>query len=459
MNKALNEAVAALRPEMTAALQRLVRKKSVEGPELPGKPFGADVDACFTEALTLCRELGFETTDLDRYIGWCEISSGDEMVAVLGHLDVVPEGEGWHHPPYGAEIVDGRLFGRGAIDDKGPVVASLFALKAIRDLNIPLRRRVRLLFGLNEETNDRDVFYYRDHGGEIPVLGFTPDGEYPLINGEKGILNESYAVQLHQTGAWKLVSVRGGVAGNVVPDYACAELTAPAGASLPAAAHITCTAIPGGWKVEADGVSAHGSHPEQGQNAIGRLALYLEQLPLEGDAGKAVAFLAETLGMDPYGERLLGHRLEDDLSGPMSCNLGLIEGDETHLWVKLNYRYPVTKTVDDCAPAIKAAFEAAGWALDQSVHKQKLYYPAQAPLVQALLGVYRDATGDRSAPKCIGGGTYAKVLPNTVAFGPLFDGDPVTEHQADEFIDLDRLVQNAQIIAQAVVKLANLPLE
>ena len=110
-----------------------------------------------------------------------------------------------------------------------------------------------------------------------------------------------------------------------------------------------------------------------------------------------MAFLAETLGMDPYGERLLGHRLEDDLSGPMSCNLGLIEGDETHLWVKLNYRYPVTKTVDDCAPAVKAAFEAAGWALDQSVHKQKLYYPEKAPLVQALLGVYRDATGDRSA--------------------------------------------------------------
>ena len=172
-----------------------------------------------------------------------------------------------------------------------------------------------------------------------------------------------------------------------------------------------------------------------------------------------MTFLAETLGMDPYGERLLGHRLEDDLSGPMSCNLGLIEGDETHLWVKLNYRYPVTKTVDDCAPAVKAAFEAAGWALDKSVHKQKLYYPEQTPLVQALLGVYRDATGDRSAPKCIGGGTYAKVLPNTVAFGPLFDGDPVTEHQPDEFIDLDRLVQNAQIIAQAVVKLANLPLE
>ena len=204
MDKKLNEAVAALRPQMVAALQRLVRRRSVEADPLPGKPFGEEVDACFAEALTLCRELGFETTDMDRYIGWCEIGTGDEMVAVLGHLDVVPEGEGWHHPPYAAEIEGGRLYGRGSIDDKGPVVASLFALKAIRDLGIPLNRRVRLLFGLNEETNDRDVLYYKAHGGEIPVLGFTPDGEYPLINGEKGILNESYAVQLHQTGAWQL---------------------------------------------------------------------------------------------------------------------------------------------------------------------------------------------------------------------------------------------------------------
>ena len=425
MDKKLNEAVAALRPQMVAALQRLVRRRSVEADPLPGKPFGEEVDACFAEALTLCHELGFETTDMDRYIGWCEIGTGDEMVAVLGHLDV----------------------------------ASLFALKAIRDLGIPLNRRVRLLFGLNEETNDRDVLYYKAHGGEIPVLGFTPDGEYPLINGEKGILNESYAVQLHQTGAWQLSRVQGGVAGNVVPDYACAALTAPAGAALPDAEHITVTAVPGGYQVEAVGVSAHGSHPEQGENAIGRLVCYLDRLPLEGDAKQAVHFLAEKLGTDPYGERLLGHRLEDALSGPMSCNWGLIEGDAQHLWVKLNYRYPVTMERADCQPAVQAAFEAAGWALDGQVHKEKLYYPAETPLVSALLEVYRDATGDNAPPKCIGGGTYAKMLPNVVAFGPLFAGDPVTEHQPDECIDLERLVQNAQIIANAIVKLANLPLE
>ena len=143
----------------------------------------------------------------------------------------------------------------------------------------------------------------------------------------------------------------------------------------------------------------------------------------------------------------------------MSCNWGLIEGDAQHLWVKLNYRYPVTMERADCQPAVQAAFEAAGWALDGQVHKEKLYYPAETPLVSALLEVYRDATGDNAPPKCIGGGTYAKMLPNVVAFGPLFAGDPVREHQPDECIDLERLVQNAQIIANAIVKLANLPLE
>ena len=161
----------------------------------------------------------------------------------------------------------------------------------------------------------------------------------------------------------------------------------------------------------------------------------------------------------PTASALLGRRLEDALSGPMSCNWGLIEGDAQHLWVKLNYRYPVTMERADCQPAVQAAFEAAGWALDGQVHKEKLYYPAETPLVSALLEVYRDATGDNAPPKCIGGGTYAKMLPNVVAFGPLFAGDPVTEHQPDECIDLERLVQNAQIIANAIVKLANLPLE
>ena len=446
--------------ELLASLAALVRIPSVEGEPEEGAPFGKEPARCLHEMLALCEKLGFPTENMDDRVGWCEYGEGEEMVAVLGHLDVVPAGDGWtESEPFSGEIKNGRIYGRGTMDDKGPMVAAVCALAALKQSGFQPSRRIRVIFGTNEETGCGDMAWYASHGGEMPVMGFTPDGEYPLINGEKGILNESYAVQLHQTGAWQLSRVQGGVAGNVVPDYACAVLTAPAGAALPDAEHITVTAIPGGYQVEAVGVSAHGSHPEQGENAIGRLVCYLDRLPLEGDAKQAVHFLAEKLGTDPYGERLLGHRLEDALSGPMSCNWGLIEGDAQHLWVKLNYRYPVTMERADCQPAVQAAFEAAGWALDGQVHKEKLYYPAETPLVSALLEVYRDATGDNAPPKCIGGGTYAKMLPNVVAFGPLFAGDPVTEHQPDECIDLERLVQNAQIIANAIVKLANLPLE
>lgn len=454
MDKKLNEAVAALRPQMVAALQRLVRRRSVEADPLPGKPFGEEVDACFAEALALCHELGFETTDMDRYIGWCEIGTGDEMVAVLGHLDVVPEGEGWHHPPYAAEIEGGRLYGRGAIDDKGPVVASLFALKAIRDLGIPLNRRVRLLFGLNEETNDRDVLYYKAHGGEIPVLGFTPDGEYPLINGEKGILNGTYTRTLHQTGDYILTRFEGGEASNISPAYAVAEVKCPAeAASKIAAEKVTVTPIDGGIRVEAEGVAVHGSTPELGENAIGRLAMALAQLPFTGETGECLAFVSERLGMETHGESL-GLAMRDGVSGDLTMNVGVASFENEALSLTFSVRYPVTLPYELVYPRLKRGFTLGGFTETEMTHAAALYIPKDSELIRRLLGVYEAETGEKAEPKCIGGGTYAKSMPNIVAFGPIFPGDEVREHKPDEYMETRRVMQNAEIIASAMKALA-----
>ena len=454
MDKKLNEAVAALRPQMVAALQRLVRRRSVEADPLPGKPFGEEVDACFAEALTLCHELGFETTDMDRYIGWCEIGTGDEMVAVLGHLDVVPEGEGWHHPPYAAEIEGGRLYGRGSIDDKGPVVASLFALKAIRDLGIPLNRRVRLLFGLNEETNDRDVLYYKAHGGEIPVLGFTPDGEYPLINGEKGILNGTYTRTLHQTGDYILTRFEGGEASNISPAYAVAEVKCPAeAASKIAAEKVTVTPIDGGIRVEAEGVAVHGSTPELGENAIGRLAMALAQLPFTGETGECLAFVSERLGMETHGESL-GLAMRDGISGDLTMNVGVASFENEALSLTFSVRYPVTLPYELVYPRLKRGFTLGGFTETEMTHAAALYIPKDSELIRRLLGVYEAETGEKAEPKCIGGGTYAKSMPNIVAFGPIFPGDEVREHKPDEYMETRRVMQNAEIIASAMKALA-----
>jgi succinyl-diaminopimelate desuccinylase len=472
----LNTRIEAMRPEMISALKTLVNIKSVQDAPAPGAPFGKGAAECLDAALALCEKLGFRTHNMDGYVGWAEYGEGDEMVAVLGHLDVVPEGDGWTVcKPYEATEQDGRLYGRGTIDDKGPVVAALYALKALADEGFAPKRRIRVLFGCNEETGSADMEYYRTHGGELPVTGFTPDGEYPLINGEKGIGGVCYEKKLAQRGEWKLLSITGGTAPNIVPAHAEAEIACPedvsvlAGLSYPDTIHVTPTES--GLHIVADGVSAHGSVPEKGENAIGRLCIFLKQLPLSPDAAQAIAYIADNIGMDTTG-KAFGIALHDELSGGLSFNLGMVRSDEgkelpgkregdapipqgaTALRFTINYRWPVTYHYEDCGPKLHAAFEKAGWKIVHDGHENALYQPADSELVQKLLAVYKAGTGDDSPAKCIGGGTYAKAIPNILAFGPVFPGIPAPEHEPNEYIELDRLVLNAKIYAAAIRALA-----
>ena len=205
--------------------------------------------------------------------------------------------------------------------------------------------------------------------------------------------------------------------------------------------------------VEAEGVSAHGSTPGEGENAIGRLMLALDTLPFEGDVQKAIHFLAEKIGMETDGTSL-GVHLHDDVSGALTLNWGTLHADEEKLSLKLNYRYPVTKSYEDCAPALNSAFAEAGFVLDREVHKAKLYIPEDSELVKTLLNVYKEHTGLEGKAKSIGGGTYAKALPNILAFGPIFPGDEVREHKPDEFLEIPKLMKSAQIIASAMYEMA-----
>ena len=381
--------------------------------------------------LGLAKNMGLRTGNMDDMVGWAEYGEGKEMVAVLGHLDVVPAGDGWTKPPFGGVIADGRLYGRGATDDKGPILAALFALYEIKRSGAPLGKRVRILFGTEEETGCGDVKYYVNRGGELPALGFTPDGAFPLIHGEKGLLIEEYVCH-YASGSLK--SAWSGTAANIVPDYAKAELA-------------------DGRVIECRGKSAHGAEPWAGENAAGKLLAELAALQFEGQLGRAVAFLHGRIGMETRGESL-GIALSDELSGPLSFNLGMLRANETELRVTVNYRYPVTCTRADCVPIVQAAFAEAGFELVSSFHDEHLFVPEDDPLVQKLMGVYNGYTGENARPLCIGGGTYAKSMPNILAFGPCFPGDEVTEHQPDEYIRLDRLQQNFDLIRLAILALA-----
>ena len=439
-------------------LQGCIRIPSLYTEDNSGYPYGKPIQECLEYVLDCAKKLGFDTVNFDNQLGWCEYGSGEEMVAVLGHLDVVPEGDGWTVPPYGGVVQDGKIFGRGTMDDKGPTLAALYALKAIQESGLPLKRRIRILFGLNEETGSADMKYYVAHGGEIPVMGFTPDGEYPIINGEKGLINETYGCEFTQSGHLYLKKITGGTAHNIVPNYAKAEFRCEAAVAEQIAAMdaegITVAVTDDGIVVEAAGVSAHGGTPWEGVNANGRLVQFLTKLPLEGQLKTAIDFLAEKIGMEWDGTSM-GIAMEDEVSGKLTNNFGVLNADEASLEVKLNYRYPVTKTYDLCGPQLMAAFEAAGFRLTAATRKNRLYMAPDSELVQRLMKVYTECTGDVDAqPKSIGGGTYAKMLPNVLAFGPIFPGDEVREHKPDEFMELSRLRDNANILAEAMYALA-----
>ena len=453
-----NELLEKSMPDLIRDLQGCIRIPSIYLADDSGYPYGRPVQECLEYTLKLAESLGFTVHNMDNQLGWAEYGEGEEMVAVLGHLDVVPEGDGWTTDPYGGEVRDGRIYGRGTMDDKGPTITALYALKAIKDSGVKLNRRIRVIFGLNEETGSADMKYYAAHGGEVPVMGFTPDGEYPVINGEKGLINETYTCEFTQSGPLYLKKIVGGTAHNIVPHQAVAEFVceAPLADEIAAksAEGVTVKRTAEGFIVEAEGVSAHGGTPSEGINANGRLVLFLKDLPLEGKLAVAIRFLAEKIGME-YDGKSLGIYLEDDLSGPLTNNFGVLNASETSMEVKLNYRYPVTKTYEDCGPAVLKAFDEAGFALTGAVRKNRLYMPAESELIQRLMKVYTDATHDfESKPKSIGGGTYAKMLPNVVAFGPIFPGDEVREHKPDEFMELSRLLDNGNIIAEAMYALA-----
>ena len=439
-------------------LQGCIRIPSVYQDDNSGYPYGKPIQECLEYVLDCAKNLGFDTANFDNQLGWAEFGNGEEMVAVLGHLDVVPEGDGWTVPPYGGLVKDGKIFGRGTMDDKGPTLTALYALKAIRESGLPLKRRIRILFGLNEETGSADMKYYVANGGEIPVMGFTPDGEYPVINGEKGLINECYSCEFTQSGPLYLKGIVGGTAHNIVPNYAKAEFACEASLSQEIAAMasegITVTATADGILVEAEGVNAHGGTPWEGINANGRLVQFLAKLPLEGQLKTAIEFLAEKIGMEWNGASM-GIAMSDEVSGDLTNNFGVLNATESSMEVKLNYRYPVTKTYDMCGPQLMAAFENAGFHLTAATRKNRLYMSPDSELIQRLMKVYTECTGDTEAqPKSIGGGTYAKMLPNVVAFGPIFPDDEVREHKPDEFMELSRLRDNANILAEAMYALA-----
>lgn len=461
----LDSYIDGLKEDIVKTTQEWIKIKSVEGEKKPGLPFGEGVNEALLKALADSEKMGFTTKNVDGYAGFTEYGQGNELVGILVHLDVVPEGDGWSYDPYGGVIVNNRIYGRGTVDNKGPAVACLYALKAIKDLALPVSKRVRIIYGLNEESGWACMDYYREHE-EIPQLGFAPDAEFPIIHAEKGILTLKLAREFSNINAGELVlkSFKGGLRANMVPDFAVAVLEGNADKLNEVVTALNKFKEENNFNLEAViegntltlksyGISAHGSLPEKGKNAIAQLLVFLTTLPLpEDNVSSYLKFLADKIGMTFNGEKI-GLKLSDEVSGNLTLNLGVLELSEKEAYTAINIRYPVTFKKEALLKILEEQISGTGIYLKDISDMAPLYVPEDHFLVQKLKKVYEEKTGEPAKLIAIGGGTYARAIPNAVAFGPLFPGMEELAHQKDEYIDIDHLIQITKIYAAAIYEL------
>ncbi len=455
-----------VREALVSAVSRLVAVKSVREDAAPGAPYGPGPRAALDEALALCGQMGFKTRDYDHYVGLCDLNDKPTQLHILGHLDVVGEGTGWDTDPYTCVERDGMLYGRGVSDDKGPVCAALFAMKAVRDLGIPLSKNVRLIMGTDEESGSSDIAYYYAREPYAPQA-FTPDADFPLINVEKGHYHPDFGASWPaETAEPRVSALRGGFRQNVVPPEAEAVIT---GMGLTAqllelcdrvgqttGAKLTADAAPAGVKVHCAGKNAHAASPDEGINAIAALLEVLAQLPLaDCPSTRAIRDMHQLF---PFGDnrgKALGIAQADAVSGELTLNLALMALTETGFTAKFDARVPLCATRDNCALACEAALGKHGIQVISDGEMTHVHMvEADSPLVTTLLHCYETFTGTQDPqPMAIGGGTYVHDIPGGVAFGCQFPGFDPKMHSANEQARVEDLLCSAKIFALAIVEL------
>ena len=401
----------------------IVRIDSSQSEAKEGMPFGEGAAKALDYFLSLASFLGFETKNYDNYVGEVLFGSGEDF-AVLAHLDVVPAGSGWAHDPFGGEIDEesGRIWGRGTMDDKGPAIITLYALKALKDEGFKPNKRIKLIVGCNEESGWGCIEHY-NKVAKMPETGISPDADFPVIYAEKGILH----IKLRLPASSAFSNLSGGEASNMVCAYC--------GVNAPADEEKMCKygLKQEGGRLYAIGKSAHGSTPEKGVNAIEPVLQYL------GLDEEAKALFTDKLGLKD---------LKDE-TGPLTLSPNVIEQTRGGIFVTCDIRYPATYKRE----SVINILDKCGYPYEILHEQAPLFNDKNGELISTLLGVYNEVTGKDEQPVAIGGGTYARALKNGAAFGPEEDGEEPTIHQPNEYITFEKIKKCFAIYKLALQRL------
>lgn len=366
-NKIINK-VEANAEEMIQSIKKIVSLPSVEGEALEDAPFGKDVKIALDETLKLAESLGFSTFNLDNYIGWAQYGEGEDYIGIIGHLDVVPTGAGWKQPPFSAYEENGTIYSRGILDNKGPILSCLYALHAIKQLNVELKKPVRIIFGCDEETGFKDLEYYLERV-KPPVMGWTPDCKYPVVYGERG--------------------------------RAVIEIGAPL-------------------------------------NQIDEFFTFVNTY---------------FMNAKPNGERL-GVDFKDDEFGMNEMRNYQLSHVNDEVIFSVTFSYPAGITLEFLMEQIKD--KAKDFDVRCVKHFKPVKFEKDCDMVKSLQVAYEKITGLDGTPVTTTGGTYAKMMPNIVPFGPSFPGQKGIGHQPNEWMTIEDLITNAKIYALGIYYLANL---
>ncbi len=425
-------------------------------------PFGKGIQQALEYMLNLATKDHFTVKNVEGYAGHIEMGKGEELIGILGHVDVVPAGAGWDTDPFGAEIIAGNIFARGSVDDKGPMMAAYYGLKIVQELGLELNKRVRIILGTDEESRWRCVGRYFETE-EMPTSGFSPDADFPIINAEKGLRDThlTFTGTASEGGDMKVITFTAGERLNMVPDRAVGLVEVAAGhvADIKEAFTTYCESASLPYEIEVSGnqltlivhgVSAHGSLPFMGVNAGVKLASFIATYSKH----PYFSFIKKYIVDNEEGEKF-GIDYRDEITDELTINYGVFHfSADKPCTIGMNMRYPVTFPYASHMRNLEKFMSEHDFSVTEVKHMIPHHVEADSAIVKTLQKVYQEQVGEEAALQAIGGATYARALTQGVAFGPAFPGREDRVHQKNEYISIEDLVKVTAIYAQAIYELA-----